>query len=541
MLKLVLFAVATSAALACSTSGDRAGAGGAASGGTNMTGGDNLGGIMDAGGSVAATGGIVATGGEISPSGGSGGEADAGGTGLTGGAPATGGAKAAGDAGSSSTCSLSMATTNATITVDKSVAIRTIPDDLYGWNTTIWSGGEQNGSNASYNALLANAGFKVMRWPGGSWGDSHAWNNTQCDGTWIISYAQSKALYQRTGIKMQPIVNFAGYWCGAQHIAAEANKLAADWVTEGGVGGTYWEVGNEIMGGWEQGHTIGSDYGSRFADFYKAMRAASADIKILAVGDQNDKNDSFNPGTGIWTREVLKAAKAKGVVPDGFQIHNYPGTGGNIQLLHADLDAIGGWTTTLNKMVSDETGKGQLAYCMTEFGAAGNDRWLKMIGAQLALQYIMEMAKNNWATANIFGELYSTTTYVAAPAWYVYAFLYGKFGRDMVTASSDNTDVRGYASMNGNDLTIWVANNATVARTVKVKVAGFAPACTGTIWTMEGANGGGEEATDIAINGTVHPSEAGAKTMAGKDIAASASFDVSLPKSSIALLKLSPG
>jgi hypothetical protein len=502
------FAIVATTAVGCSSPGGQAGAG--------------------TGGAVSAAGGVgvdetAALGGSVDSTGGS---SAAGATSSTG--------------GDSGACSISTTATDAIVTVDKNAFIRTIPDDLYGWNTTIWSG-EQHGTNTSYNSLLSNAGFKVMRWPGGSWGDSHAWNNSQCDGTWIVSYAESKVLYQKCGIKMQPIVNFAGYWCGAQHTAADANTLAADWVTDGGGGGTYWEVGNEIMGSWEQGHTIGSDYGSRFADFYKAMKAVNATINVIAVGDPNDTDDSKNPGTGVWTRKLLQAAKAKGVVPDGFQIHNYPGKAGNVQLLHADLDAIGKWTTTLNAMVVQETGKGQLAYCMTEFGAADNDRWLKMIGGQLALQYVMEMAKNNWATANIFGELYNTKTYVAAPAWYVYAFLYGKFGRDMVTATSNNPDVRGYASVNGSDLTVWLANNAAASRTVKVKIVGFVPACTGAIWTMEGANGGGEEAYDIAINGTVHPSEAGARTMPGQDLAASPSFDVSLPKSSLALLKLTPG
>ncbi len=198
---------------------------------------------------------------------------------------------------------------NATVNIDRNWNIRTIPDDLYGFNVTAWSGWEQNGSTSAYNNLLKNAGIKVMRWPGGSWGDSHAWNDMQFGGnTWKLSYEQSKALYTSLGIRFQPIVNFSGFWCDVQHTGQEAVQLAIEWVTDSALNAKYWEIGNELMGGWEQGHTIGSDYGNRFADFYKAMKAVNQDIRIIAVGDPNDKDDSFNPGTGVWTRELLKAS-----------------------------------------------------------------------------------------------------------------------------------------------------------------------------------------------------------------------------------------
>ncbi len=211
--------------------------------------------------------------------------------------------------------------------------------------------------------------------------------------------------------------------------------------------------------------------------------------------------------------------------------------------MHRNLDEIGKNTEELNYMVFDETGRGQLEYCFTEFGASGNDRWIKMIGAQFSLQYFMEMAKYNWAVANIFGEIYNTTTFRAAPVWYVYAFLNGKFGRNMVQATSDHIDIRSYASVDAdNNLTIWVCNNSLDSNMVGISLSNFLPPSNGEIWVMEGADADttGEESYDIMINGQLHPDEANARFMAGNLIDVDTSFIIKLPKSTFALIKLTP-
>jgi hypothetical protein len=380
-----------------------------------------------------------------------------------------------------------------------------------------------------------------MRWPGGSWGDIIKWDSTKCYASYAVTYTQSKSLYNNLGIIFQPIVNFSGKFCNVQHTQAYADSVAASWVADSALGAKYWEVGNESMGSWEQGHTIDSIYGDRFADFYTAMKAINNNIKIIAVGDQNDENDSQNPGTGVWTRKLLQAALKKGVVPDGFQIHTYPGAEGNYGMLHHNLDQIAEFTKSLNYMVSSETGRGQLDYCMTEFGASGNNRWLKMIGAQLVLQYFMEMAKNSWTVANVWGEIYNTSNYRAAPAWYIYAFLNGKFGRNMVHATSNHEDIRSYASVDADsNLMVWVCNNSLDSSSIKLNLSNFKPSTNGEVWIFEGDSAHGEEAYDIKINGVSHPTEADARSMSGNLIVVDTSFVINLPCSSFALLKLTP-
>jgi hypothetical protein len=432
-----------------------------------------------------------------------------------------------------------------TVTVNAASAVRTIPDDLYGYNGEVW-GGDENGSNQNYNNLLSHAGFKVMRWMGGSWGDSSAWNDLACIGGWVVTYQQSTALYKTLGIRFQPIVNGSSdrNWCTTDHSEADAIALATSWVQDGALGAKYWEVGNELYGKWEQGSTTGSNYGGYFADYYKAMKAANSAIQVLAVGLPQDTScGDCQPGDTSWTSDLLKAAYAKGVVPDGFQIHIYPGEA-NDAILHSVLDNIGTATSFLNQTVMQATGHGQLAYAMTEFGVSGNDaknvaRYTQWINAEFTLQYILEMAKNGWAASNTFGALWNSN-YRASPTWYVYAFLYGKFGRDLVTSSSSSADVRGYASLGASgQLTVFLANNAATANTVRVNVSNYGASCTGQLWVMQGAAGGGESATDIDINGVEHPAESSAQSMAGVSLATGDAFDVPLPANSLALVTLS--
>ncbi len=76
----------------------------------------------------------------------------------------------------------------------------------------------------------------------------------------------------------------------------------------------YWEVGNEIWGGWVRGHTDAETYGRNFNRYYEAMRAVDPTIKFTGCGD-NDMR---------WNRTVLRLA---GERMDYLAIHHYYGTG----------------------------------------------------------------------------------------------------------------------------------------------------------------------------------------------------------------------
>lgn len=83
-----------------------------------------------------------------------------------------------------------------------------------------------------------------------------------------------------------------------------------------------WEIGNELYGGWQIGHTDAVGNAARFVAFRNAMLAADPAIKLIATG----KGEEFTPD-GLqrdreWNEALLNAAAANGGrPPDYVSIH----------------------------------------------------------------------------------------------------------------------------------------------------------------------------------------------------------------------------
>lgn len=73
-----------------------------------------------------------------------------------------------------------------------------------------------------------------------------------------------------------------------------------------------WEIGNELYGGWQIGHTDAAGNAARFVRFRRAMLAADPTIQVMATG----QGDEFNPDglarEKTWNDAVLSAAVADG-------------------------------------------------------------------------------------------------------------------------------------------------------------------------------------------------------------------------------------
>ena len=81
-----------------------------------------------------------------------------------------------------------------------------------------------------------------------------------------------------------------------------------------------WEIGNELYGGWQIGHTDPAGNAARFVKFRDAMRAIDPEIQIIATG----RGDEFT-GDGLrrnadWNAALLRAANG-GTAPDYLSIH----------------------------------------------------------------------------------------------------------------------------------------------------------------------------------------------------------------------------
>jgi alpha-N-arabinofuranosidase len=82
-----------------------------------------------------------------------------------------------------------------------------------------------------------------------------------------------------------------------------------------------WEIGNELYGSWQIGHTDAAGNARRFVEFRKAMLDADPTIELIATG----KGDQF-AGEGIahdraWNAAVLDAARNDGKPPHYLSLH----------------------------------------------------------------------------------------------------------------------------------------------------------------------------------------------------------------------------
>ncbi len=475
------------------------------------------------------------------------------------------------------------------VTVDAGSFIRTIPMTMYGGNLTAWDW-TQNGTDTTYNNLLIASGRKYMRMPGGSWSDAHLWsdiegpNNSQ---SWKVSYQETLNLLdaisqpaEEVTPMLQPVVNFPGYWydtlqddtpgdeINLNYEIAHQNAVdaAVAWVQDQSsrpVTAKYWEIGNEVSGPWEAGWfegISGTYYGDYFADFYLAMKAENPDIKIGAVADPYHSLNPYGWHDGYWTYDTLTAAAARGTIPDFLIIHAYPGSGQeasyNPILLDEKVDEIADYTSSLDSIVTSALGPeyvGQIKYWMTEWDAFGTQRDTEdyvrqncYVNAMFHFQYILEMAKHNWQGANTWAQTeYSTMDFVH-PHWYVHPLMIHKFGRDLVSASTTDTIVRAYASIDANNnLTLLIVNNSpTEDITANIDISGFNTSSNAEQWLIEPAGSlipygvNIQDSEDLSINGIVHPDPLTVGSMSGESVTAGNSFALVLPKSSIALLKI---
>lgn len=82
-----------------------------------------------------------------------------------------------------------------------------------------------------------------------------------------------------------------------------------------------WEIGNELYGDWQIGHTDALGYAARFLAFHAAMTQADPGIQFMA----NGKGDEFSADglarDNAWNDTVLRAAVAGGAPPDYLTIH----------------------------------------------------------------------------------------------------------------------------------------------------------------------------------------------------------------------------
>ncbi|HEY5551948.1 MAG TPA: immunoglobulin domain-containing protein [Opitutaceae bacterium] len=254
------------------------------------------------------------------------------------------------------------------ITVDTTDIVRTVDDRHFGLNATIW---DEHFANGTTTDLLAGAGTRALRFPGGSLSDEYHWEtNKTLNNTWEWATSFDEFAEVATAIDAQVFIT-ANYGTGTP-------EEAAAWVAYSNVmkghGFKYWEIGNENYGTWETDQqAVQHDpytYALRFKAYMEQMKAVDPTVKVGAVvinGENSYTNNTAhpatNPRTGLvhngWTPVLLTTLKSIGAIPDFIIYHRYdqaPGAESDAFLLRSSRtwpDDAAGLRQQLNDYLGD--------------------------------------------------------------------------------------------------------------------------------------------------------------------------------------------
>ncbi len=209
------------------------------------------------------------------------------------------------------------------VKVNAREGLGTVPDTAYGANQAVWDGQMNSPATAT---LLGQAGVRMMRYPGGSYGDGYHWQtNTVSGGGYVAPGTDFDSFMHTVGAMNAQAILIANYGTGTPQEAAGWVRYAN--VTKG-YGVKYWEIGNEVYGNgyygadWElddHADKSPSAYAHNLVDYAKAMKAVDPTIKIGAVltlpggwpdgvvasGDSGDWNQTVLPIVGPYTDFVI--------------------------------------------------------------------------------------------------------------------------------------------------------------------------------------------------------------------------------------------
>jgi len=413
------------------------------------------------------------------------------------------------------------------VTIDAARVLRTVDERVFGLNAAMW---DEYFPARETTSLLAAAGVRALRFPGGSLSNEYHWEtNTTLENTWEWA----------TGFD-----EFAGVASAlAAHVFISVNygtgtpEEAAAWVryanVELGLGVEYWEIGNENYGAWETDRqAVPHDpytYAQRSRDYIAAMKAADPTIRVGVVvitGEDSyathATHPATNPRTGLvhhgWTPVLLATLRTLGVTPDFVIYHRYE----QAPLHESDavlLQSAATWpldVADLRQQLSDylgDAGAG-VEICVTEHNsvytrpgkqttslvnglfladAVGNVLRTE-VGAYLwwDVRNSQEHLNNNsdslygWRQYGDYGVISSpsdggsATAYEPYPAYYALKLLahFARHGDLVVDAVSGHALLGVHAARRGDGrLSLLVINKSpTATLTASITLSGFVPA-----------------------------------------------------------------
>lgn len=190
-------------------------------------------------------------------------------------------------------------------------------------------------------AALKDHHVTVVRWPGGNFASAYDWRDgigemdkrpTRPNLTWEgvePNHIGTDEFLQFCKVaELTPLMCIGFGWNSPQEagrwveycngdVSTEYGKLRAQNGHPEPYGVKLWQVGNEVYGHYQVGHTSAEDYAKRYRLYYDAMKAVDPTIEIMAMGkDPGYQEDDDN----AWNKTLMEII---GQDMDYIDIHRY--------------------------------------------------------------------------------------------------------------------------------------------------------------------------------------------------------------------------
>lgn len=316
---------------------------------------------------------------------------------------------------------------------------------LTGSNIALWNQAWEL-SDAELHGYVRELAPAYVRIPGGSWANHYIWNGNGVnlgdekfdtsklkDGKWDIDWSGYAPGFNVKDLELNlPDDNYHGIWHVKQlhdfvetfgasgvvtvNLGSGTPEAAAEWVRwankKNNYNIKYWELGNELEGGWELGHILpdgskitGEIYAKRFKEFAKAMKAVDPTIKTGGPASSNDR--------GAFIKEVLRDS---GELVDFVSFHSYPVKNRHknesdffnaVYSLEPAMNRVHGW---IEQYQPDR--KGEIEIGITEWNSqVTEDRTTAdLMNGLWCTMWVGEMFRNGVSFANQWDMMTATPT-----------------------------------------------------------------------------------------------------------------------------------
>jgi len=426
------------------------------------------------------------------------------------------------------------------ITVEANNVTSSIGTYFYGTNLTPYLGPQMT-TDPSYIAKAIPQHYGLIRVPGGSEGDTYDWWTAKSylgvpEGRVSPHIDDFAKFAEAVGGQLDIIVNYGtGTPLEAANWVEYANAPVPTSGTEGWTvnsytgdqaapkgyfawlraqrghpapyGVKYWEVGNEIYGGWEPDNYTNHDpvaYANRYLEYYNAMKAVDPTIKIGAVIDPGD----WWPNK--WNENLLRTLSQKGPDKVDFFVvhwynywdHSHPLDTAEVQRFLDNTDFPKRFADQILRPLIAKYLPGQasrIEITLTEWGPNSSwpDAWegYQIWSNLWTLLVLAESLQAGYSFTNYWNFAQGDTpyslvdpNYKVGPIYWAFDLMthFGRGGDNLVAASSEEPQLKVYASrLKDGTLSLLVVNKSPSDIAATVNLTDFAPRGDGVLWQYD--------------------------------------------------------